>query len=285
MDKKCADVCVNWAHEARCRETHKSEKPPAIPRARHLASLDEDSEDRSETTPEFGKVESSLAPDAESPSGVHSSSSAFPVALPTGWPRSLDLRREFKETHADLLPGMKMSPQETLKELEKAQPSITGKYVMLWEHSAPRTALDMCSFVIVTEELAMLTFVLAWDVAWHGFVEGWLWFCSIFWSGDLLFPITTGFYKNGVARTTSADVSSVFLSCSMLLDVILVACDWISVPLRSDTYVRVMSVVRIKKATRLFRVTGVLQTLRRIEDSLDRFCGAKGCDRLEVVCK
>ena len=66
LDKKCADVCVNWAHEARCRETRKSEKPPAIPRARHLASL-EHSEDQSGTAPEFGKVESTLAHLTRSP--------------------------------------------------------------------------------------------------------------------------------------------------------------------------------------------------------------------------
>ena len=70
----------------------------------------------------------------------------------------------------------------------------------------------------------------------------------------------------------------------MLLDVILLACDWISVLLKSNTYVRVTSVVRIMKATRLFRVTSRLQTLRRVEDSLARFCGIKGCDRLEAMC-
>ena len=72
-------------------------------------------------------------------------------------------------------------------------------------------------------------------------------------------------------------MSSVFPSFSMLLDVILVACDWISVLFRSNTYVRVMSVVRIVKARRLFRVTSKLQTLRMIEESLDRFCGVTGC--------
>ena len=93
---------------------------------------------------------------------------------------------------------MKMSPQGTLKELEKAQPSITGKYVMLWEHSAPRTALEACSFVIVTVELAVLGCGLAWDVAWEGIVEGWLWFCAIFWSGDLLFPSPLGSTKTAL---------------------------------------------------------------------------------------
>merc|ERR1712136_393658 len=78
-----------------------------------------------------------------------------------------------------------------------------GKNVMLWEHSAHRTALDMCRILILTEGLAMLACVLAWDVAWHGFVEGWLWFCAIFWSGDLLLFITTGFHKNGIVRTTA----------------------------------------------------------------------------------
>ena len=69
---------------------------------------------------------------------------------------------------------------------------------------------------------------------------------------------------------------------SQLLDA--VGCDPRGVPLRFNENVRVMSVVRIKKATRLFRVTGRLQTLRMNEDSLDRFRGVKGCDRLEVVC-
>jgi len=131
--------------------------------------------------------------------------------------------------------------------------------------------------VILTVELAVMAFVLAWDVAPQGYLEGWLWFGAFFWSGDLLLSISTGIYKDGLLRTTRAEVRSVFLSFSMLLDVILVACDWISVLFRSNTYVRVMSVVRIMNATRLFRVTSKLQTLRMIEDSLDRFCGVKGC--------
>jgi len=69
---------------------------------------------------------------------------------------------------------------------------------MLWEHSAHRTALDMCRILILTEGLAMLACVLAWDVAWHGFVEGWLWFCAIFWSGDLLFPSPLGSTKTAL---------------------------------------------------------------------------------------
>ena len=131
--------------------------------------------------------------------------------------------------------------------------------------------------MILTVELAVLAFVLAWDVARHGYLEGWLWFCAFFWSGDLLLSISTGFYKDGLLRTTRAEVRSVFLSFSMLLDVILV----------SNTYARVTSVVRIMKATRLFRVTSKLQTLRMIEDSLDRFCGVKGCvcDRLKAAWK
>ena len=60
LDKKCADICVNWAHEAASRETRKSETLPAFPRAGYLASLEQQCEDQSGTTPEFGKVESSL---------------------------------------------------------------------------------------------------------------------------------------------------------------------------------------------------------------------------------
>eukprot|EP00450_Noctiluca_scintillans_P007255 CAMPEP_0194493018 /NCGR_PEP_ID=MMETSP0253-20130528/11368_1 /TAXON_ID=2966 /ORGANISM="Noctiluca scintillans" /LENGTH=37 /DNA_ID= /DNA_START= /DNA_END= /DNA_ORIENTATION= len=37
-----------------------------------------------------------------------------------------------------------------MKDLDKAHASSIGKYVMLWEHSAPRIALDACSFVILT---------------------------------------------------------------------------------------------------------------------------------------
>ena len=63
----------------------------------------------------------------------NASSSPCPVALPTGWPRSLNLRREFKETHADHQRGMKMTRSSTLtiKHQDRAQPSVVGKYVML----------------------------------------------------------------------------------------------------------------------------------------------------------
>ena len=134
LDEKCADMCVNWAREAPSRETRKSKKPPAFSRGGYLACLVEHSED----TPEFGKVESSLvqdsiasAPDEEFSGGAVSSSSACPLALPTGWPRSLDLRRKFKATHADHQHGMKMCRSSTLtiKHQNAVQPSIVGKYV------------------------------------------------------------------------------------------------------------------------------------------------------------
>ena len=144
-----------------------------------------------------GKVESALAqPDAESRSGVHSRPVRFLLHFRLAGRETWTCGESSKRHMRTILPGMKMSPQGTLKELEKAQPSITGKYVMAHcpghvQNPHPhRRVGDAGLRSRLGRGLARIRGGLA--VVLRDLLE---------WRPTV--SITTGFHKNGIVRTTA----------------------------------------------------------------------------------
>mmetsp|Transcript_17761 Transcript_17761/g.41193 ORF Transcript_17761/g.41193 Transcript_17761/m.41193 type:complete len:963 (+) Transcript_17761:57-2945(+) len=184
--------------------------------------------------------------------------------LPARWPQSLKPRPGFgtKDMSSSVTAEprsamvMKVTTQE-LDGLEVASVSTKRKLTGLDPNSPTRLVFDAIGLFVLTYDLTVTPYVLAWNRS----ITGASWFLAaltaIYWSLDLFLNFFTGFYAGGELEIDLKKVVWKYFHTWFLPDLTIVTFEWLSLCLPNGTRLRIIL---------LLRITRLMKTVRSILD-------------------
>lgn len=151
--------------------------------------------------------------------------------------------------------------------------TIASDRFVLHPGSPGRVVLDILSVIVLSYDLMVTPFTVAWNMDMTGFLDYGNKISTVFWTLDLFAQFRTGYYDDGDLQLQSRAIAHHYIISWFPLDACVVIGDWISLILNamtmSSSEFGSSRILRLFKVSRLLRLAGMFR-MARISEQLKR---------------
>jgi len=219
------------------------------------------------------------------------------ISLPPTWPMCIQVRTELMS----LDPGISMqgiedaffhrqrrqnrwrfsrlssnhegSVTSAVPVLNFTSPSTPCQPGVLDPNGALRLTMDMVCILALVHDLAIIPFMIAWGLKPDRGLKGLGYVITMYWTFDLILGFVTGYYSDGQLVMKLRQIALHYVRTWFIPDFLLVTAAWADILMdvvgADASSAQMISVLRLMKLSRLFRVAGLLR-LARLNKMVER---------------
>lgn len=199
--------------------------------------------------------------------------------LPTQWPSTLAVQN-------DLVAGVSWVPVTILRssgsisgsDAGECMPEPRGNWVTN-PNSSVNSVLALFSLLFLIHDLMLVTFTVAWQLPFEGYVRVSSFTSVSFWSADIGLTFLRGFYAKEELILARRSIAVHYLRTWLFPDLVLAASDWVSCIFLLDTSnsgeagpsgARGLRLAVLGRFVRIAGLVRMMRLLRKLADVLDR---------------